>query len=57
MIETWIGVSQALCALPLAAMGYVGVAQRIFGATLEMDGLHVLVSKDVEKLGSLNWLS
>jgi len=26
----WTGVSQALCALPLAAMGYVGVAQRIF---------------------------
>lgn len=29
---SWTGVSQALCALPLAAMGYVGVAQRIFGA-------------------------
>ena len=27
---SWTGVSQALCALPLAAMGYVGVAQRIF---------------------------
>lgn len=29
---SWTGVSQALCALPLAAMGYVGVAQRIFWA-------------------------
>ena len=44
--SSWTGVSQALCALPLAAMGYVGVAQWMFGA------LHVFVSKGhVEKLG------
>ena len=31
---SWTGVSQALCALPLAAMGYVGVAQWILGSLI-----------------------